>query len=234
MTITRRTTLSAAFAFGAAALIGLPAHANEVNLGKSSSIKIGAAKVFSSGSNRVLVFRFSSTKYLAFRSACPNDGTVLLGANVKGNRVTCPSDKAVFGLQNGKSLSGKPATLESVKLRVSKGFLLATLAATPTPTTSSTAKPLIQASKVPLASGIRVESSVGVLMVVQPQPGMYAAFSAVCTHAGCEVTKVTASSMLCTCHNSEFSTADGAVSAGPARQPLKQYPLTEKDGFLYL
>jgi Rieske Fe-S protein len=79
-----------------------------------------------------------------------------------------------------------------------------------------------------------VSSSMGALMIVQPRAGVYRAFSAVCTHAGCEVSEVTASQMVCTCHDSAFSTSDGSVLQGPARQGLRQFNLVERDGSLFL
>jgi len=234
MDIDRRVVVTGALAISAAALIGLPAHANELNLGAGNSIKVGSSRIFSSGSNRILVYRQSTNKYLAYRAVCPNDSTVFTSSNVRGTRVTCSSDRRAFNLLTGRAASGSQR-LEVVKLRLSNGFLLATVAsatATPSPTASSSA--LIASNKVPVGSGVRVSSSVGALMIVQPRAGIFRAFSAVCTHAGCEVTEVTASQLVCTCHDSAFSTADGAVLEGPARQALRQFELTERDGSLFL
>ncbi len=234
MEIDRRVVVTGALALSAAALIGMPAHANELNLGASNSIKVGSARIFSSGANRILVYRQSTNKFLAYRAICPSDSTAFTSSNIKGTRVTCSGDRRAYSLIIGKATSGSQR-LEVIKLRVSKGFLLATLAsasATPAPTATSGA--LIASSKVPVGSGVRVSSSAGALMIVQPRAGVFRAFSAVCTHAGCEVTEVTAAEMVCTCHDSAFSTADGAVLEGPARQGLRQFELVEKDGSLFL
>lgn len=240
MEIDRRAVVAGALALSAAAIIGMPAHASELNLGSSSSIKVGTSKIFSSGSNRILVYRQSTSKFFAYRATCPNDSKTFTSANIKGSRVTCASDKRAFSLVTGRATSGTQK-LEAIKLRVSKGFLLATVS-TSTPTATATATPsptagngpLIARDKVPVGSGVRVISSMGTLMIVQPKAGVYKAFSAVCTHAGCEVSEVTASQMVCTCHDSAFSTADGAVLQGPARQGLRQFDLVERDGSLFL
>jgi Rieske Fe-S protein len=58
------------------------------------------------------------------------------------------------------------------------------------------------------------------VVVTQPASGEYKAFSAVCTHVGCLVNKVTSGTIDCPCHGSEFKITDGAVVAGPAPSPL--------------
>lgn len=234
MEIDRRVVVTGALALSAAAIIGLPAHASELNLGASNSIKVGSSRIFSSGANRILVYRQTTSKYLAYQALCPSDSKAFSASNVRGTRVTCANDRRSFSLVTGRATSGN-LRLTPIKLRVSKGFLLATVAtaaATPSPTAS--AKALVASNKVAVGSGVRVDSSMGPLMVVQPKAGTFRAFSAICTHAGCEVTDVTANELVCTCHNSAFSTADGSVLEGPARRPLAQYSLVEREGLLYL
>ena len=58
------------------------------------------------------------------------------------------------------------------------------------------------------------------VVVTQPASGQYKAFSAVCTHVGCLVNKVTSGTIDCPCHGSEFTITNGAVVAGPAPSPL--------------
>jgi nitrite reductase/ring-hydroxylating ferredoxin subunit len=234
MEIDRRVVVTGALALSAAAFVGLPAHASELNLGSSSAIKIGSSKVFTSGSNRILVYRQTATKFLAYRAICPSDSTSISTQNIRGSRVTCASEKISFSLVTGKASAGGKR-LEAVTLRVSKGFLIVTLpAVVSSPSPSVASKPLISASQVPVGSGVRVDSALGALMIVQPRAGNFRAFSAVCTHAGCEVTDVTVSEMICNCHGSVFSTEDGAVTQGPARRGLRQYELVQRDGQLYL
>jgi Rieske Fe-S protein len=58
------------------------------------------------------------------------------------------------------------------------------------------------------------------VVVTQPASGQYKAFSAVCTHVGCLVNKVTSGTIDCPCHGSEFKITNGAVVTGPAPSPL--------------
>ncbi|MEO3762555.1 Rieske (2Fe-2S) protein [Streptomyces sp. B8F3] len=58
------------------------------------------------------------------------------------------------------------------------------------------------------------------VVVTQPEPGEFKAFSAVCTHQGCLVSSVEDGTINCACHGSKFAIADGSVAKGPATQPL--------------
>ena len=233
MAIQRRSLLAGVLALAAMVLAGPPAFGNPVNLGRISQIKNGTAKLFSVASSRVLVFRRSARKFSGFIATCPSDDTKLTAANVRAGRITCPGDSSVFNATTGARVSG-PATsgLEKVNLKITNGFLIATLGATAAPAPS--AGQLVESSKVPVGGGLKVSSSQGVLMIVQPTRGNFSAFSAICTHAGCEVSRVTASAIICTCHDSEFSTDTGARLAGPASMPLKKYSVVERSGILFL
>jgi cytochrome b6-f complex iron-sulfur subunit len=63
-------------------------------------------------------------------------------------------------------------------------------------------------------------------VVVQPMPGQFAAFSAVCPHLGCIVKWVPEKGeFLCPCHAGRFA-MDGTVLGGPPPQPLESLPVT--------
>lgn len=63
-------------------------------------------------------------------------------------------------------------------------------------------------------------------VVLQRTPGVFAAFSAVCTHLGCIVQWLPEKGeFLCPCHAGVFS-ADGQVLAGPPPKPLESLPVT--------
>jgi Rieske Fe-S protein len=60
------------------------------------------------------------------------------------------------------------------------------------------------------------------IVVTQPEPGTFKAFSAVCTHQGCIVAQVKENTISCPCHGSQFSAANGEVKQGPASQALRE------------
>jgi nitrite reductase/ring-hydroxylating ferredoxin subunit len=233
MAIQRRSLLAGVLALAGFMFAGAPAFGNPVNLGRISQIKNGTAKLFSVASTRILVFRRSAKKFSGFIASCPSDDTKLTAANVRAGRITCPGDSSVYNATTGARVSG-PATfgLEKVNLKITNGFLIATLGATAAPAPS--AGQLVESSKIPVGGGLKVSSSQGMLMIVQPTKGNFSAFSAICTHQGCEVSRVTASAIICTCHDSEFSTDTGARTAGPASRPLKKFAVVERNGMLFL
>ena len=81
--------------------------------------------------------------------------------------------------------------------------------------------------KVPIGGGVILldaKKTVGEPLVVsQPTAGVIKAFNAICTHQACPVSEIVAQSIICKCHNSEFSLADGSVVKGPAPSPLKEF-----------
>ncbi|MGH3771855.1 MAG: Rieske (2Fe-2S) protein [Pseudonocardiaceae bacterium] len=64
------------------------------------------------------------------------------------------------------------------------------------------------------------------VVVTQPQPGTFKAFSAICTHQACTVNKVASGTIDCPCHGSRFAIADGSVVHGPAARPLPERQVT--------
>ena len=239
MNLKRRELIGGSLALATLLLTGEAAQAKDISLGKAALIKVGAAKVFTIAGSRVLVYRVSTAKYVGFIASCPHDATKFLVANVKAGKVSCPKDKSIFSATTGKKASG-PSTksLKAVPLKVTNGVLVASLAsaATPAPSASATAtgEELVSSAKVPVGGGLKVSSIRGEIMVVQPTAGKFAAFSTICNHAGCAVSRVTAKAIICECHGSEFSTSNGSVDKGPATQALRQYSVVEKNGAIYL
>ncbi|HEX8343484.1 MAG TPA: Rieske (2Fe-2S) protein [Actinoplanes sp.] len=99
-------------------------------------------------------------------------------------------------------------------------------AGSPNPGTGSSGgsggKTLIAAADVPTGGGVIK----GDYVITQPTEGTFKAFSKVCTHQGCPVTKVTDGLINCKCHNSNFSIEDGSVQSGPAKKPLEETKVT--------
>ena len=88
------------------------------------------------------------------------------------------------------------------------------------------------ASDIPVGGGAVYTAAK--VVVTQPASGQYKAFSAVCTHVGCVVNKVTNGTIGCPCHGSEFKITNAAVVAGPAPSPLPARQITIVDGRIIL
>ena len=63
------------------------------------------------------------------------------------------------------------------------------------------------------------------VVVTQATAGSFAAFSTVCPHQGCAVTRVEGTSIVCPCHGSTFG-LDGSVERGPAQTGLEARTVT--------
>lgn len=84
---------------------------------------------------------------------------------------------------------------------------------------------LVRLEDAELTDELRARSVGGVL-----------AFSAICTHQACDVTEYVVADklLMCFCHFSKFSPADGTVAKGPASKSLPWVPLAQKDGFVVI
>ncbi len=58
------------------------------------------------------------------------------------------------------------------------------------------------------------------VVVTRPPTGDLRAFTAICTHDGCALTRVADATIDCPCHGSRFAITDGSVVHGPAERAL--------------
>lgn len=91
------------------------------------------------------------------------------------------------------------------------------------PSHAATTRVEVQASQVPQGGGVVLPDAD--FVVTQPEAGQFKAFSKICTHQQCPVSRIEGTNILCLCHGSEFSIADGSVTRGPATKPLPQAPV---------
>jgi Rieske Fe-S protein len=71
-------------------------------------------------------------------------------------------------------------------------------------------------------------------VVVRTSTDEVEAFSARCTHKGCQVSASDAGKLACPCHGSVFDLHTGAVIEGPAQRPLAKVAVTVRDGEIRL
>jgi len=98
--------------------------------------------------------------------------------------------------------------------------------------------PIGPANAVPVggAAGFSDPSTSEPSIALQPKPGVFLAFDAVCPHAGCTVQyDQSAKLLVCPCHGSQFNASTGAVQLGPAATGLAPLKIAKgEDGQLYV
>ena len=82
----------------------------------------------------------------------------------------------------------------------------------------------IKVTDIPVGGGTIYPDQV--IVVTQPVAGQFRAFSAMCMHLGCVVTKVDNGKIICPCHGSEYNIADGSVYLGPSTTALTPRTVT--------
>jgi cytochrome b6-f complex iron-sulfur subunit len=75
----------------------------------------------------------------------------------------------------------------------------------------------------PVGGAAIVRSSSGDFLVSRSGADTFVALTAICTHEACTITGFRASTYVCPCHGSTYSTA-GTVLTGPATRSLRTFP----------
>lgn len=97
---------------------------------------------------------------------------------------------------------------------------------------TSTAPALAATSDIPVGGG-RIFPDHRVV-VTRPAAADFRAFTAICTHDGCTLTRVADATIDCPCHGSRFAITDGSVVHGPAEQPLSPRRITVRGDAIVL
>lgn len=95
---------------------------------------------------------------------------------------------------------------------------------------SGTGHDVLALSELAVGAEAAVSINKANVLLYRPDEKTVLAYSAVCTHAGCQVGTSKDTQFFCDCHSSTFSAKDGSVVSGPAPRPLERYAATiEKD-----
>lgn len=95
-----------------------------------------------------------------------------------------------------------------------------------------TPRRLAAVADVPAGGGVVLRDPAVVL--TRTKDGTVHAFSAICTHQGCPVNRVSGGTIRCPCHNSHFDATTGRVTGGPAPRALPPVTVTVRDGGIFL
>lgn len=132
-----------------------------------------------------------------------------------------------------------PASTSAAPASTSAAPAPTTASAAPTESAAATSTAAVPAGfavaerEIPVGGGEYYEREA--VIITQPTAGNYKAFSSVCTHQGCPVTRIiTGGLMVCPCHGSRFSITDGSVLRGPATEPLAAKKVTVFRGAVYV
>src|SRR5690349_1211711 len=82
---------------------------------------------------------------------------------------------------------------------------------------------------IPVGQAVSATVNGKPVCIARPTDSTVAAFTAVCTHQQCTVAP-DGGSLKCPCHGSTFDALTGAVTQGPATQPLAAVAVSVKDG----
>ncbi|HVT66599.1 MAG TPA: Rieske (2Fe-2S) protein [Trebonia sp.] len=165
--------------------------------------------------------------------------TAGIGRAVGGGRRHGAATPAL-GDRGGLPRPGPPSSAPATSAAAPSTSATASPASTTTAPPSTTTTPA--GTVIGPASGVAVGAAASFTdpasgdpgVVLQPSPGRFLAFDAVCPHAGCTVGYSSPDRLLvCPCHGSVFDATTGDVLGGPAPHGLRRIDVTESAGRLY-
>jgi Rieske Fe-S protein len=146
--------------------------------------------------------------------------TVLAGLGAVGTVAAL----AACGSSNGQSNGASGDTGNGATTDPPTGAATSAAATSGSTSGSGASSALAKTTDIPVGSGKIFDKQN--VVVTQPTAGKFKAFSATCTHQGCQVSTVQNGTINCPCHGSQFSVADGSVKGGPAPRPLSGKTVT--------
>ena len=162
-----------------------------------------------------------------------NRRTVLRAAGVGGAGVAGAAALAACG---GSTTPTTPAASSTTASASATSSATSSGSSSGSATSSGSAAPSgtpVKTADVPVGGGVINASAL--FVVTQPSAGQFKAFSAVCTHMGCTVTKIVDGMIDCPCHQSQFDITTGTpTAASQAKSPLPGKTATVSGDSVYV
>lgn len=147
--------------------------------------------------------------------------------------------------KQGPKVAVATATATSKPTSTPKATTLPTPSSVPQPTPSATSGPVITTDGALVGLSSEIKEGQTKILEVNTAKNQYPEFaftrlqgklyvvSTICTHAACKVA-IEKNEIVCNCHMSYFDRINGKALAGPAKDSLTQYEVTERDGKIYI
>ena len=176
----------------------------------------------------------SETNRSAVARSVVDRRTVLRSAGVGGAGVAAAAALAACGgTTTPPATGGAASSTTSAAATTGSSTSTATSSGSASSSAAAPSGTPVKTSEVPVGGG--VINAAGLFVVTQPAAGQFKAFSAVCTHMGCTVTKVVDGKIDCPCHQSQFDITTGApTSASQAKSPLPAKTATVSGDSVYI
>ena len=162
-----------------------------------------------------------------------NRRTVLRAAGVGGAGVAGAAALASCG---GSTTPKTPSASSTTASASATSSATSSGSTSGSATSSGSAAPSgtpVKTADVPVGGGVINASAL--FVVTQPSAGQFKAFSAVCTHMGCTVTKIVDGMIDCPCHQSQFDITTGTpTAASQAKSPLPGKTATVSGDSVYV
>lgn len=204
----------------------------ELLVGREEEIPEGSRRIVQAGSLSIGIFHYQGSWY-ALRNSCQHRSGPVATGDLQDGVLTCPWHGYQYKITTGELLTDPSAKLEMYPVEVRQGDVFLRI-------------PILQRDAIKVTIGepelsklqphefhtsairpgqiglVQVE---GVEVAVYNVDGSYYATENACTHADGPIHQgeLMGTTAICPWHGSCFDVTSGAVTCGPAKQPLKTY-----------